>query len=123
MEEKVMAKPVLCLDFDGVIHRYSRGWQDGALYDPPTEGFRQWAEQAAEHFRLVIYSASRSNHPGGVGAMQAWLAAHRLADLPLEFAHAKPAAFLTIDDRAVCFTGDWSQFDPATLRRFKPWHA
>ena len=118
-----MAKPVLCLDFDGVIHRYSRGWQDGALYDPPTEGFRQWAEQAAEHFRLVIYSASRSNNAGGVSAMKAWLAAHRLADLPLEFAHAKPAAFLTIDDRAVCFTGDWSQFDPATLRRFKPWHA
>ena len=38
--------PILCLDFDGVIHDYRQGWKGGALYGHVTAGFYAWAEDA-----------------------------------------------------------------------------
>ena len=127
-----MNKPILCIDFDGVIHSYTSGWQgDTIISDPIVPGFFEWAEQAAKYFKLVIYS-SRSKNPNAIKAMQFYLYEQRRiwradngkteTDKPLtfEFASEKPAAFLTIDDRAIMFDGTWP--DVETLRIFKPWN-
>lgn len=128
-----MAKPILCLDFDGVIHSYDSGWQSGEIYGTVTPGFWEWAEKAARYFQLVIYS-SRSKTDDGVIAMSMWMHNERkkwreaggvsVHDEPLtyEFAHEKPPAFLTIDDRGLTFNGKWEDFDPQSLLAFKPWN-
>ena len=121
-------KPILCLDFDGVVHSYERGWQNGEIYGTLTPGFALWARHAKEHFQLVIYS-SRSKTPEGIKAMVDWLAhqldASEVAGIELahfSFAHEKPPAFLTIDDRALRFDGYWSRFDPIELLSFRPYN-
>lgn len=119
---KQQGLPILCLDFDGVIHSYEHGWRDGSIYGTVTPGFLTWLAIAQEYFRIVIYS-SRSAQPNGTEQMKQWLARQNGGTLPtgLEFSASKPPAFLTIDDRAVCFRGDWHELNPATLREFKPW--
>lgn len=115
-----MDKPILCLDFDGVIHDYREGWKDGTIYGELTEGFLDWATQARELFRLVVYS-SRSKDADGISAMKVWMHQHGINSAWFEFAHEKPPAFLTIDDRCQPFGGSWAVLDPKVLREFKPW--
>lgn len=121
-----MNKPTLCIDFDGVIHSYDKGWQNGEIYGTVVPGFFDWALKAQEVFKLVIYS-SRSKTDEGRLAMGKWLAEQmrKWEGEPIELTMAaeKPAAFLTIDDRCVQFSGDWlsSELDPDVLREFKPW--
>lgn len=130
-----MSKPILCLDFDGVVHKYVRPWVDAeTISDEVTDGFFEWADNAAQYFTLVIYS-SRSKSEKAIETMQWWMYEQRkkwreaggksIATWPVsfEFVNEKPAAFLTIDDRAICFAGDWSKLDPKVLREFKPWNA
>lgn len=118
--------PILCIDMDGVIHSYEKGWADGSLYGHVVPGFFEWAAKAQKIFKLVIYS-SRSKTKSGLEAMEVWLEEehHKWGGEPIEveFSSTKPAAFLTIDDRAVVFNGDWNapELQPEALVRFKPW--
>jgi hypothetical protein len=95
-------------------------------------GALRWLYKASETFQVVIYS-SRSKEPSGLRAMRAWLAQHATEefgrghpmaqeDPPIAFAHEKPAAFLSIDDRAICFDGDWGKLDLEELLKFRPWN-
>jgi hypothetical protein len=127
-----MEKPILCVDFDGVIHSYTSGWQGAdVILDPPVPGALAWLRKAMEHWEVNIYS-SRSKDSDGINAMVSWLqnfAAHEWGiDEAKRFVHdlvfptQKPAAFLTIDDRAICFQGKWDDLDPVELLGFKPWN-
>lgn len=129
-----LVKPILCIDFDGVIHSYHLGWQDGAIYGTATDGFFAWALKAQERFKLTVYS-SRSKTAEGVKAMQLWMARQwgewlkgrtfpdgKMPDLEIDFAHEKPPAFLTIDDRAMQFRGDWADMNPEILLAYEVWN-
>src|ERR1700743_3429981 len=54
-------KPILCLDFDGVIHSYASGWKGAdVIPDPPVAGAIEFIREALKHFRVAIFS-SRTN--------------------------------------------------------------
>lgn len=118
IRKKRVYKPILSLDFDGVLHWYRNGWKGATtIDDEPTPGSIDFVKNAQEYFKIVIYS-SRSSHPDGIEAMKSWMEKHGFPEVT--FATDKPKAFLTIDDRAIQFTGIW--FDPQELLNFKPWN-
>lgn len=114
---------IVCVDFDGVIHSYSSGWKGACeIPDPPVVGAFSWLAEAVQSLTVCIYS-SRSKEPGAIEAMRAWFAMHGLdADVlsKLEFPTMKPAASMTIDDRAYCFRGAFPSLE--WIRTFVPWN-
>ena len=63
-----MASPILCLDFDGVLHSYTSGWKGARVIpDPPVEGAIDFLSRALDDFRVAVYS-SRS-HQWVAGAL------------------------------------------------------
>lgn len=130
-----MGKPILCLDFDGVIHSYASGWKGADVVpDPPVPGALLFIFEALDEFDVQIFS-SRSNQPGGIAAMQAWLRRFAIGSMDEGMFHddpmlcwldqvkwptEKPAAMVTIDDRAITFDGTWPAID--RLKEFKPWN-
>lgn len=68
-------KPILSLDFDGVIHSYTSGWMGPrTIPDMPVPGALAFIVVALDHFEVAIFS-SRSRYFGGRSAMKRWLRA------------------------------------------------
>jgi hypothetical protein len=131
-------KKIICLDFDGVLHSYKSGWKGARnIPDPPVEGAIEWllelvgtqpenlcAMAPPARLDVCIYS-SRSKSFGGRRAMKKWLIRHGVdsgyfADKLIRFPVVKPAAWLTIDDRAICFDGNFPTIEE--IENFVPWY-
>lgn len=142
MTQILSGKKILCLDFDGVCHSYTSGWQGATVIpDPPVPDMWEFLTDAGHHFEIHIFS-SRSGQPGGIEAMKDWFInwyvkqqnamlegdeqpitkaqATPIVTAMLHFPEDKPAAFVGIDDRVITFTGHW----PSTtaLLNFQPWN-
>lgn len=135
-----MKKPILCVDFDGVLHSYSSGWKGPQVIpDPPVPGAIDWLRSLLtdadcrcamaprfNDFDVCIFSARR-RYLGGCRAMKKWLgeqfeeAGHyrQLVEL-IRFPLFKPPAFLYIDDRAITFTGTFPTVEE--MKSFRPWN-
>ena len=115
-------KPILCLDFDGVVHHYTSKWVDAAtIVDGPTPGTEDALMDYVRAFNVQIFS-SRSHQDGGRAAMQQWAMNHFHSDIWSELGYplVKPPALVTLDDRAITFHGIWPTVEE--LRAFRPWN-
>lgn len=134
----------IVLDFDGVIHSYTSGWQGAdKAADPPVPGAREFLITALEHYQVAVLS-SRTHQEGGKECMAAYIV--REMNLPpaiiewgdigdgekpeaalrgvqfinrIRFPDHKPPAHLTIDDRAMTFEGRWPSMEQ--IASFQPW--
>lgn len=125
-----MKKPILCLDFDGVVHSYVSGWKGPrCIPDPPVDGALNFICDALTDGWDVVIHSSRARYLFGIWAMRAWLrhyAGNQWDTMgpsfcDVKFARWKPAALVTIDDRGFRFDGNFPNL--TDLRQMRPWYA
>ena len=105
----------IAVDFDGVIHTYSKGWQDGTIYDPPLPGALDGLRQLMKQHPVFIHTTRKPEQ------VMPWLEAYgfdvTIDDRNVLFWNARRQLLVTnrklpatayLDDRAVRFES-WSQ--------------
>lgn len=94
-------QPTVCVDLDGVLNAY-QGYRGSDHYPPPSPGAREFLHRLREMgYRVVVLTVRWKPH------VEAWLARHGLAGYVDEVTDRKPPAHVYVDDRAVCFRGDF----------------
>jgi hypothetical protein len=111
------ARPIVCVDVNGVLDRYS-GWRGPDHFDDPRPGAARFLAALAESgFAVVVFT---TRHPDGVWD---WLRRHGMDTLVEDVTDRKPPAHVFIDDRAICFTGDFDQTLQQALDFTAHWEA
>jgi hypothetical protein len=118
----------VAVDFDGVIHAYSRGWADGTIYDEPVPGAFAALRALMREYAVFVHTTRRDVE------VAAWIedrsGIHAWAlnpELGMEFWEGRGSLLVTnrklpamayIDDRGIRFES-WDQ----TLADLKRWCA
>ncbi|ACL70077.1 hypothetical protein [Halothermothrix orenii] len=112
-------KRTVLLDFDGVIHSYTSGWQGiSRVVDPPVPGVKKAIEKLRKNYRVVICS-SRCRDERGKDAVKEYL--NKYGIVVDDIVYTKIPAFVQIDDRALTFEGKWDNNFLNKIKKFKPW--
>ena len=97
------------IDFDGVIHKCSKGYYDGTIYDDPIEGSFEGLKRLSEKYTIIIYSCKARADRGlvngktGVQLIWEWLEKHNMSQFISKVTAEKPRAVAYIDDKAISF--------------------
>jgi phosphoheptose isomerase len=99
----------LSIDFDGVIHKNSKGFYDGTIYDEPIEGVHEALRELSEKYTLIVCTAKAKPDRGlvngktGTQLVWEWLKKHDLDKYISKVTSEKPRAIAYIDDKGIRF--------------------
>lgn len=111
-------KKTIVFDFDGVIHRYSKGWSDGSIYDIPTPGIREVIDTLRKDYKVVVVS-TRCKTEEGIVEVRKWLFRNQIqVD---DVVDIKPPAIVYVDDRGLKFDGNNISTLVDEIKNFKTW--
>jgi hypothetical protein len=112
------------IDFDGPIHKYSKGYKDGSLYDEPSEGAKEFIDWLkGKGFQIVIFTtrASKTNaqETGGNYKKEIIKIENYLKEYDIHYdliTAEKLAANFYIDDRGIHFD-NWKSVKDEVIKR------
>jgi len=105
----------IAVDFDGVIHKNSKGYYDGTIYDEPIDGARESLKRLSEKYDVVVFTAKAKPDRGlingktGTQLVWEWLKGHDMDKFVTKVTAEKPRAVKYIDDKAVKFIS-WEKY-------------
>lgn len=100
----------LGIDFDGVIHKCSKGYYDGTIYDDPIDGSFEALQRLAKDYTIIVNTCKAKPDRGlvngktGTQLVWEWLEKHDMARFVSKVTSEKPRARVYIDDKGVRFT-------------------
>jgi phosphoheptose isomerase len=100
------------VDFDGVIHKCSKGYYDGTIYDDPVDGSYDALKSLSEKYTVIVYTCKAKPDRGlvngktGTQLVWEWLEKHEIAQFVSKVTSEKPRAVAYIDDKSIKFS-DW----------------
>ena len=106
----------ICIDFDGVIYPNLKYHGVTDLRGAPIDGALDSLIGLSQEYNVVVHSA-RCDTEEGVIAIEKYLALHHF---PFAVMRDKPRAHIYLDDRAVCFNGNWVDAINS-IHGFKQW--
>ena len=99
----------IAIDFDGVIHKNSKGFYDGTVYDEPIEGAIEAIKELSQKYEIVIFTAKAKpdrplvNGKTGSELIWDWLKKHNIQQYIKKVTSEKPRAVFYIDDKGIKF--------------------
>ena len=100
----------IAIDFDGVIHKNSKGYHDGTIYDEPIEGSKESLEKLSKDYDVVLFTCKAKPDRGlvngktGTELVWEWLRKHDMDKFVTKVTAEKPRAVQYIDDKGYGFT-------------------
>jgi phosphoheptose isomerase len=100
------------IDFDKVIHKCSKGYYDGTIYDEPVPGAYEALERLSQDYTVIVYTCKAKPDRGlvngktGTELIWEWLKEHNMSQFVSKVTAEKPRARFYVDDKAIRFT-DW----------------
>ena len=97
------------IDFDGVIHKNSKGFHDGSVYDEPVEGSGEALKIISRKYNIIIFTAKAKpdrpliNGKTGKELIWDWLISKNFDKYITEVTSEKPRAVAYIDDKGIRF--------------------
>lgn len=93
---------IIALDFDGVLNQY-QGWTEGAPIPEPMPGAFEFLQTLAVECgaRVIIFTCR------AVSDVWKWLHHHQMVPFVSNVTNLKPPAYVYVDDRAICFRGNF----------------
>ena len=104
----------ISIDFDGVIHKCSKGYYDGTIYDEPIEGSYEALKKLSENHTIIINTCKAKPDRGlvngktGTRLVWEWLEKYDMSKFVSKVTSEKPRAKVYIDDKGITFN-NWQE--------------
>lgn len=107
-------KKTILIDLDGVLNNYN-GKFDASAIPPLKAGAKEFLETLAEEYELQIFTTRNKL------IASKWLIENDLEKFVSDVTNVKTPAYLHIDDRCICFNGNYDNTISKILN-FKVWY-